>query len=156
MTTRITNKELAKQFSDMQEILRRMTEKKPSKIRQLWNFCKPYIIPFVFGMLFGHFVSMPFAFSPQPTIEHKTTLEQQAAQGGAAIPFPSGNPSPTLSTPPPENSTALGDRRETAETQSTASSLTKISEPPSLPNPQADNGQTNSQKSFRRTLLRTH
>jgi hypothetical protein len=146
-----------KRLSEIESMLLKLVEEreKPSRIgvatlRRLWKWGKPYIIPFILGMLFGQLVSLPFTFTPQPVIEQRTTLEQQAALGGAVIPFPSGNSSPMLSTSPPKNSEGYE-----PPTESTASMWKKVSEPLLPSNPQADTGQTNSQKSFRRTLLRT-
>jgi hypothetical protein len=104
----------------------------------------PYIIPFILGMMVGYLMFGTTGNLLPPAFDTRTTIEQQAARGGAAIPFPSGNPSPTLWSPPQENS----------KTELTASLWMSTSEPP-LPNsPQVDNGQTNSQRSFRRTPLR--
>jgi hypothetical protein len=130
-------------LSEIENALLKLAEerKKPSRIRQLWNWGKPYIIPFILGMMFAQlFPMLPLTFSPQPVIEQKMTLEQQAALGGAAIPFPNGKPSPTLSASPPENS----------KTEPTSASWTKTSAPPLPANPRADNGQKISTGLFRR------
>jgi hypothetical protein len=129
-----------KRLCDIETILRMLVEerRKLSRIGQLWNRWKSHLIPFILGMILGGVAANCLLPSAQPT------LEQQAALGGAAIPFPSGSPSPMLSTSPPEIS----------EAESTASSLMNISEPPLPPSPPAESGQMNSQRSFRRTSVR--
>ena len=84
-----------KRLSDIEGILQKLVEErqKPSRIRQLWNWGKPHIIPFTFGVIVGMLSAavcgLPSAVNtPQPVIGQKTTLEQQAATGGAAVPFP--------------------------------------------------------------------
>jgi hypothetical protein len=91
-------------------------------------------------MIIGNF-GQPLSFVSTP----QTTLEQQAATGGAAIPFPNGKPSPTLSVSPSNNS----------QTEPTPALWKSLSEPPSPSNPQADNGQTKSTKSSRPLLRLT-
>ena len=74
-----------------------------------------------------------------------TTLEHQAALGGAVIPFPNGNPSPMPSAMP------LGDwSGEIADSPSMSPS-----EPPLLDSPQADAGQTRSTRFYRPLFRRT-
>jgi len=140
----MTKKELEQMNAELQASLRQLLEakEKPFKIVQFWNWFKHYIIPLIVGMIVGLFI----AHYSSLTTNHLplTTIEQQAASGGAAIPFPSGTPSPTPSTSLPQDSTA----------ESTASSWMSTFEPPSPSNPQADSGQTNSQRSYRQTLLR--
>ena len=134
----MNNTELEKRLSDMETAILEMMENRAP--RTFWDWVKPYILPFIFGTILGVFwqPQMPFAFPSQPTIE------QQAASGGAAIPFPSGSPFPSLSSLPPGDSRA----------EPTASSLTSTYEPPSPSNPQADAGQTTSARSSRLLLRR--
>ena len=130
-----------KRLSDIEGILRQLAEEraKPSRIRRLWNWGKPYIIPFILGMIVGSAAVslLPTADSHLPS---PSTLEQQAATGGAVIPFPSGKPSPSLLVSP-----LIGSTKEPS-----GSSLTSPFEPPSPANPQADNGLTESTRLFRR------
>jgi hypothetical protein len=127
----MTTKELTERLSNLEDILLKLTEKKPSWLRQIWNWIKPSLVPFILGMIVGGLVS-PIPFSSQPAHEH------QAALGGAAIPFQSGNPSPRLSSLPPSDSKAEG----------SDSLLTNISEPPLQANPQAVDGQTTSTRFY--------
>jgi len=118
---------------------RRATKKKPSAFWKFWNRALPYMVPFILGMMtccVGHFV-LPYVFRPQAAIE------QQAALGGAAIPFPSGNPLPSPSSSPPTNSTAVPP----------PSLWMSTFEPPSQANPPAQNGQKKSER-LSRPLLR--
>ena len=131
-------------LAEIEETLRQLTTKKPSAVRNLWNWCKPYIIPFVLGMIVGGlFVNVPI--SAIPVANRQTSiLEHQAALGGAAIPFPSGSPSPSPSALP------LIDWME----EPTDLSSTSISEEPSPNNPQADSGRTPSTRFYRLPLRR--
>ena len=136
----MTNKDMEKRFSDIEGILLKLTEEKPSGIRKFWDRFKPYIVPFILGMMVGNFGQVwSFVYRPQ------TPIEQQAALGGAVIPFPNGNPSPSFLALPPKDSTV----------ERNGSSLTNISEPPLPPNRQADNGQTRSTRLFRLPLRPT-
>jgi len=144
-----TRKELEQQNAELLELLRLATTPKPSKVQQFWTWCKPYLVPFILGAMLGGVVAYSAAVSGLPSVVSQTSLEKQAALGGAAIPpfpqwtQPKGNPSPSLLALPPSDSN-MG----TAD-----SSLTSTSEPP-LPNsPQADNGQTPSTR-FYRPLIR--
>ena len=112
-------------IKDMQKVL-----------QKFWKWLKPFLL----GVIIGYFV-LPSSFVSFP----QTTIERQAALGGAAIPFPSGSPSPTLSASPPKNSKA----------GATAYSWMNISAPPLPGNPQADNGQTQSTRLFRPLNRRT-
>jgi len=137
----MTTKNTEKRLSDIEDMLLKLVEEraKPSRLRQLWNRGKPYIIPFILGMIVGGAaVSLLLAAGNFPAPQ--ATLKHQAAMGGAVIPFPNGKPSPMPSAPPPQNST----------TESTASSWTNPYEPPLPANPQADNGLTESTRLFRR------
>jgi hypothetical protein len=136
----MSNNHLEKRLSDLESILLKLTEKKPSKLRKFWNWIKPYVIPFILGMMVGNIGQL------LPTwFDTRTANKQQAVQGGAAPPFskwvqPNGSPSPSPSTSLPGNST----------TESTASSLTNTSELPSPPSRQADDGQKKSTRLFKR------
>jgi hypothetical protein len=134
----MTKKELETRVAELERLLLKQTEKKPSRTQQCWNRVKPYIIPFILGMMLGTALSAT-AYRLHPTAS-PTTLEQQAALGGAAIPFPSVSPLPMLSALPQDNST----------TESTASKWMSPSEPPLPDNPPADDGLTNSTRLFRR------
>jgi hypothetical protein len=103
----MTNKDIVQRLAGIDEILLKLIEEreKPSSLLKIWQWIKPYIIPFVLGMITGNFCQAPILFAPQP----QTSIEQQAALGGAAIPpfsnwtQQSGSPSPGLATLPPEN-----------------------------------------------------
>ena len=71
----------------LQEQLRQQSEPKPSAVRNLWVWCKPYIITIILVMIVcGQFVYI--ATQTKPVVNQQTSiLEQQAALGGAAIPF---------------------------------------------------------------------
>ena len=125
----------------LEAALLKLTDPKPSILRQCWNWCKPYIIPFLLGVLVGILAT---AVCGLPSAVFPPTLERQAAVGGAAIPFPNESPLPSPSNSLPGDSI----------TESTASSSTNISELPLPPSLQADNGQTNSQRLFHRPLVR--
>jgi hypothetical protein len=127
--------DIEKRFSDIDEILLKLMEKEPSTFQKIWNWAKPFIIPFILGAIFSGLIQQQIPF----TLNTRTTIEQQAATGGAAIPFPSGSPLPSPSAPPPEDWKA----------GQTAASLTNTSEPPSPPSPLADKGQTKSTRLFR-------
>jgi len=133
----MTKKELEHLVAELQTQL--TASKQPSTIRRFWNRAKPSIIPFILGMILGGFAAYSAAVCGLPSVVSQTSLEKQAALGGAVIPFPSGNPSPSLSASPPSDSNV-----GTAD-----SSLTTPSEPPLLNSPQADNGQTPSTRLFR-------
>ena len=131
-----------KRLSDLEGILLKLVEErqKPSRIGQFWKWIKPYIIPFILGMILGGtaVILLPSASSRLPS--PLATLEHQAALGGAAIPFPSGKPSPSFLVSP------LSDSPK----EPSGSSLTSPSEPTSPPNPPAGSGQTESTRLFRR------
>ena len=132
-----TKKELEQQNVELIELLRKTMEPKPSTVRQLWDMCKPYVIPFVLGMMFG-IMSVAVCGLPTAVFSPKN-LERQAALGGAAVPFWNDSPLPS-----PWNS-PLGDWM-LAPTDSLSMN---ISEPPSQANPQADAGQKKSINSSR-------
>jgi len=131
LTPPMTNTE--KRLSDIEAILRTLTEKKRSTFQKIWTWIKPYLVPFVLGMILGGLSTYSFV------------SQQQAASGGAAIPFPSGKPSPSLSALPPSDS-----NEETADSSSMSTFAL-----PSQVNPAADNGQTRSTKLFRTLTRRT-
>ena len=144
----MTNKDMEKRFSDIEGILLKLTEEKPSGIRKFWDRFKPYIVPFILGMMVGTF-SAAVCGLPSAVFTPQTPIEQQAALGGAVIPFPNGNPSPSPLYALPRDSKA--ERNGGVQTPS----LTNISEPPSPPNPPVDNGQTRSTRLFRLPLRPT-
>jgi len=135
--------DLEKRISDMETILLKLLEKEPSALQRIWTWCKPYLVPFILGMILG---GLTFGGCGKiPTLFNTlTTIEKQAALGGAAIPFPSGNPLPSPSPLPPGDSTA----------ESTASSLMSTSAEPSPSSPQADGGKTKLTRSFRPLIRR--
>jgi hypothetical protein len=111
---------------------------------------KNELVQFVMMLITGAMLIFVFGFyigkescQHRQTESSSTTLEQQAALGGAAIPFPSDNPSPTPSNLPQRTSTA----------GATAASSTNIFEPPSPSSQQADSGQQDSTR-YSRPLLR--
>jgi len=55
---------------------------KPSKVRKYWDWCKPYIIPFIIGVMVGVLIT-----NHSPLTTNHSTIERQAAQGGAAVPL---------------------------------------------------------------------
>ena len=143
----MTKKELENLVAELQAQL--ASSKQPSTTRQFWTWCKPYLVPFILGTMFGGIIiglgkpSIPFANPTQTTLEHK------AALGGAAIPFPSVSPSPSHSSLLPSDS----------KTEATAGvktpALMNTSELPLPPNPQADNGQIPSTRFYRLPLRLT-
>ena len=138
----MTKKELENLVAELRAEL--ATSKQPSTIRQFWTWCKPYLVPFILGAMFGGAVAYSAAVCGLPSAVSQTTLEHQAALGGAAIPFRSGNPSPSLSVSLPRDSNmGIAD-----------SSLTNTSELPLPPNPQADNGQMPSTRFYRPLIQR--
>jgi hypothetical protein len=130
----MTNNDIDKRIATIEQMLFQFVEeqKKPSMIRKCYNWIKPYLVPFILGMMIGGItVSLPSMFRPSSAID-------QAVSGGTAIPFPSDALSPSLSTLPPRDSTE----------ESTPSWWMNSYEPPLLDSPPADNGQTNSIESF--------
>ena len=126
----MTKKELEALVTKLQ------AEAKSSMIRKLWDWCKPSLIPFILGMLVGG-TAAGFRLP---------ALEQQAATGGAVIPFPSVSPSPSLSALP-----LIDSMQEPSDC--TSMSTSEESSPSS---PQADAGQTTSIRFYRtpRRLIR--
>jgi len=139
-----TKKELEQQNAELIELLRQAQEPKPSKVQQFWTWCKPYLVPFILGMIVGG-LTVTFWQSPAIPSITQTSLEQKAASGGAAIPFRSGNPLPSHSSLPPSDSN-MG---------TVDSSLMNTYEPPLPPSLQADNGQIPSTRFYRLLLRRT-
>jgi len=140
----MTKKELEQQNAELLTNLRRLMEEKekPTALRQFWDRIKPYIIPFVLGMLLG---GLSVTVCGLPTAVSRTTLEQKAASGGAAIPFRSGSPSPSLLNSPQEN----------WNEEPSGFSWTSTSEKPSQAKPQADNGQRTSTRYYNPLIRRT-
>jgi hypothetical protein len=129
----MTNTE--KRLSNIETALLKLMEKKPTAWQKLWNRIKPHIIPFILGMIFGGLLTQSIPFV-------QTSLEHQAALGGAAIPFPSGKPSPSLSALLPSD---WNEEKSDSSLTSTSALL--------LPdNQQADAGQAASTKLFRRLV----
>jgi len=143
----MTPQELTQRLSDIEGILLQLMEKKPSRIRQIWNWMKPSLVPFILGMMVG-ILSAVVCGLPSAVFPPLTT--KQAASGGAAIPPFSewtqrnGNPLPSPSSMPQGNS----------KTELSGSSLRNISEPPLPVNPAVDDGQANFPRSFRRIPVR--
>jgi hypothetical protein len=94
------------------------------------NRIKPYILPFLFGIMVGVFFQHFISFTRQ------TSLEQRAASGGAAIPFASGSLLPSPSALPPGDS----------NTETIATSSKSSYELPLPVNRPADTGQTRSMR----------
>ena len=134
----MTYQDIAQRISAIEELLQQLTQKKPSLLRRLVNWCKPFIIPFILGMLVGG-IAVPIALQGKAA----NFSQQQAALGGAVIPFPSVSPSPSLSALP-----LIDSMQEPSGCTSTSTS-----EESSPSNPQADAGQTTSIR-FYRTLRR--
>ena len=136
------------------ELFREQMATRPSVFRRLWDWATPYTVPFIVGVIFGMLLTGVLFDSRSPlatlTTNHsplttKTTLEHQAAIGGAAIPFPNASPLPSPWNSPP------GDWiEESADTPFTNTS----SEEASPSSPQVGNGQENSQELYRIRLLR--
>ena len=168
--------------TELKELLQQIKEEKaqliaernkPSMFRNSWNWAKPYIIPFIFGVIVGGLVvsipipTMPFVSQQSAKLEQQApvvaTLEQQAALGGAAVPFPSVSPSPPpLNSPPSDWSMEEAmeenmeeNREEMEQSEPIDSSLTTTSESPSPSSPQADSGETPSTRYYRLPLRRT-
>ena len=137
--------EIENRFSVIEGMLLKLTEEKPSKIQSLWNWGKPYIIPFVIGVIVGVLIT-----NLLPLTTNHSTLERQAAQGGAAVPpFTKSTQSNASPLPSPSNSLP-GDWIEGIVDSPSMS----ISAPPLPSNPQADAGQVPSTRLFR-PLIRT-
>ena len=121
-------------------------------------FAKSYIvwgaILLMLGFGIGKFVNIPAPTIPVAT-QQTSTLEQQAAAGGAAIPFPSVSPSPPPLTTPPSDSWEPSPTEE-AEEELNGCTSTNTSEESSPSSPQADAGQTTSTRFYRtpRRLIR--
>ena len=134
----MTRNDTEKRLSDIENMLRKSTQNNSTTVCRplfaVFIWLKPYVIPFFLGMIIGNFAAVVFA--PQPT------LEQQAALGGAVIPFPNGSPSPSPSYLPPKDSKAGAN----------GSSWKNTSELPSPVNRPADNGQAASTRLFRRLV----
>ena len=146
--------------TELKELLQQIKEEKaqliaernkPSAFRNFWDWAKPYIIPLVF--CFASFIGgvivcelLTVSKAPTPALTPvPVTLEEQAAAGGAAVPFPSGSSSlPPLNSPP-----------ENLIEEPSDSSLTTTSEEPSPSSPQADNGEISSNRYYRLPLRRT-
>ena len=111
----------------------------PSTVQKYWDWCKPYIIPFVIGVIVGVLIT-----NHLPLTTNHSTFERQAAIGGAAIPFPNASPLPS-----PLNSLPGDWIEESADTP-----FTRVSDETLPSNPQADNGQESSQGLYRIRLLR--
>ena len=147
-------KGLEQQNAEIQEQLQQRIAElearlKPSAFREFWNWSKshwlkPYIIPFILGMLVGWLSAAACGLPSAVSITQTTTLEQQAATGGAAIPFPNASPLPSPWNSPP------GDWIE----ESAGIPFTRVSDETLPSNPQADNGRANSQGLFPTRLLR--
>ena len=138
--------EIEKRFSDIEDLLLKLTETKPSRLRSLWNWCKPYIIPFILGMIVGGLLQH-VAIAPQP---QATTIERQAATGGAAIPFL--NVSPLQS----HLNSLLGDSTELLGEGEIAGTPSMSTSAPPLPlNQQVDSGQAPSTRLLRPLIRQT-
>ena len=133
--------ELEQLVAELREQLQQAKEK-PTTIRKLWNWCKPYIIPFILGVIVG--VLSACGLSSAISIPQATTIEQQAAQGGAAVPFPNASPLPS-----PSNSLPGDWIEEIVDLPSM-----NISELPLPSNPQADDGQAPSTRLLRPLIRR--
>ena len=161
--------------TEMQELLLKLLAERnrPSMFRQFWDRCKPHIITIILVMIVcGQFVyiatqAKPVANQQSAKLEQQApvvaTLEQQAALGGAAVPFPSVSPSPPpLNSPPSDWSMEEAmeenmeeNREEMEQSEPIDSSLTTTSESPSPSSPQADSGETPSTRYYRLPLRRT-
>ena len=142
------------------ELFREQMATRPSVFRQLWEWLTPHIVPVIIGVIFGMLLTGMLFDSRSPlatlTTNHsplttKTTLEHQAAIGGAAIPpfsilaQPNASPLPSLWNSPP------GDWiEEIADTPFTNTS----SEEASPSSPQVGSGQANSLELYPTRLLR--
>jgi len=72
------------------------------------NWITPHIMPFILGMILGGLLPLQISFVSQ----RQTSIEHQAAQGGAVVPFqltqskltqPNGSPLQVPSTLPPSD-----------------------------------------------------
>ena len=132
------------------ELFREQMATRPSVFRRLWEWATPYIstflttaIVFALGMLTMAIIAN---YSPLTT---KTTLEHQAAIGGAVIPFPNASPLPSPWNSLPGDWTVL-----LLEGEIVDSPLTNTSAPPLPSNPQADAGQAPSTRLLRPLIRR--
>lgn len=130
----MTDPDTEKRFNNIEAALLKLLEPKPTLFGTVYKWAKPYVIPFVLGMIAGGIVlpNAPLLFDSTPTIK-------QAASGGAAIPFLKENPSPN-----PLKTQPLGSFEEKTDSLSTS-----LFEPPSRGSPPVDAGQVNSTRSFR-------
>ena len=140
-------KELEQRNAELEEMVRQLLEAKStlSVFRRFWNWLKPCVVPFMIGMMLGSIIVYMADPTPPYAKQQTVTLEQQAAQGGAAIPFSSGSPSLLPWNLQPND--LMGEASDF--------SLTNTSEEPSPSNPQADSGQTTSERYYRLPLRRT-
>jgi len=152
MTTKDIDKRIKKTADSRRQTAAKKAAKptrKKSAANAVLNWIKPYIVPFILGAMFGGIVTHSAAVCRLPSAVSQTTLEQKAAWGGAAIPFPSGNPSPNLSSLPPN------DWKAEATAGVKTSMCMSTCELPLPSNPQADNGQGNLPRLWRPLLRRT-
>ena len=138
---------IADQFNVIHAKIYKLERSRASMIQRFWAWCKQnyqtLVVSILLSLLIVTNVPNPiryFVDKPQPT-----TIEQQAAQGGAVVPFWNDKPSPVPLKSPPEN---LKRERIGSPSMSTSDS-------PLPPNPQADNGQKESTRSFRPLIRRT-
>ena len=124
-------------------------------------FAKSYIvwgaILLLLGFGIGHFWQSNSLPTPRPVPVVTSTLEQQAAAGGAVIPFPSVSPSPPPLTTPPSDLWEPSPTEEAEEEEElNGCTSTNTSEESSPSSPQADSGQTTSTRFYRtpRRLIR--
>jgi len=134
--------EIENRFSQIEDLLLKLTEEKPSMLRSIWNWCKPYIIPFIIGMMIGGLIGYSFTTINSPT-------EQQAVQGGTVIPFPISPQLSELTLPSHLNLPQTDSNREIAGTP-----LMNTSELPSPNSPQVYAGQANSVRLLRPLIRR--
>ena len=69
----MTKKELENLVAELQEQARLAKEPKPSTLRRVWNWCKPRILPVIFGVIVGVIVGVLFV----NVITLTTPLENQ-------------------------------------------------------------------------------
>jgi len=133
----VNDEETASRFINEPQVEKSTRQTPAPRSNNLWFWVAMMLIGF---WIVSYLPSCSTAPAPSPV----TTIEHQAALGGAAIPFPSVTPSPMPSEPP------LGDwNAATADSPSMSPS-----ELPLPDSPQADAGQTRSTRLFRPLLRR--
>jgi len=136
--------EIEYRFSQIEDLLLKLAEEKPSMLRNIWKRCKPHIIPFIIGMIVGGIIGYCL-------IPNHLPIEQQAVQGGTVIPFFQISTQQSELTLPSRLNLPQAD----SKTEIAGIPLMNSSELPLPHNPQVYAGQANSARSSRPLIRRT-